>query len=301
MSLFSTKNKTGAFISIALIVIVWGSASSVTKYSVETIPAYCFAFLRNAVASVCLLPFFLYQRKKNPSLPLPPFRKMVWMGLTGITFFYLFFNIALYFTTAALGALIQGFIPVAIILLAIFFLKERIRNWQIAGVALSVIGVVMLGFTGDFPGARNAILGNTLMVCAVICWGVYTILAKSLQNYDSIYLATIGTWIGTAALLPAMIIEGWGKELPVITWQGWIAIIYLGLVSSAICYILYNRVVKILPAVQVGNFMNLDPVVGAIIAVLVLHDKVTIIQIIGGLLVLGGVVLTSRKHKGALH
>lgn len=297
MSFFSTKNKTGAIISIALIVVVWGSASSVTKYSVETIPAYCFAFLRNAVASICLLPFFLYQRKKNPQLPMPPFKKMIWMGLTGITFFYLFFNIALYFTTAAMGALIQGFIPVAIILLAILFLKERIKNWQIVGVLLSVIGVVMIGFTGNFPGARDALLGNTLMICAVMCWGIYTILAKALQQYDSIYLATIATWIGTIGLLPAVIIEGWGRELPTITAGGWVAIIYLGLVSSAICYILYNKVVKILPAVQVGNFMNLDPVVGAVIAVLVLHDKVTLIQILGGLLVLGGVVLTSRKSK----
>jgi drug/metabolite transporter (DMT)-like permease len=297
MSFFSTSNKTGAILSIALIVVVWGSASSVTKYSVETIPAYCFAFLRNLVASVCLLPFFLYQRKKNPGLPLPPFKKMIWMGLTGITFFYLFFNVALYFTTAALGALIQGFIPVAIILLAIIFLKERIKNWQIVGIIVSVAGVVMLGFTGIVPGARDALLGNTLMICAVLCWGIYTILAKSMQQYDSIYLATIGTWIGTVGLLPAMIIEGWGHALPVITFTGWMSIIYLGLVSSAICYILYNKVVRVLPAVQVGNFMNLDPVVGAVIAVAVLHDKVTIVQIIGGVLVLGGVVLTSSKQK----
>lgn len=296
MPAFTNKQRTTAFLSILFVVIVWGSASSVTKYAVENVPPYFFAFLRNLVGSVCLLPFFLYQRKRNPQQPTAPFKKMLWMGLTGITFFYLFFNIGLYYTNAATGALIQGFIPIAIILLALIFLRERLNSLQAVGVFISVTGVILIGFAAAVPGARNSFLGNILMIFAILSWGVYTIIAKSMKQYDPVYLTTISTWIGTVGLLPAMVIELWGRDIPVVSTGTWMAILYLGFISSAICYILYNRVLKVLSAIQVGNLMNLDPIFGAIVAVLFLHESVTIWQIGGTLLVLLGVALTSAKR-----
>lgn len=290
------SKKTGAIISILLIVIIWGSASSVTKLSVENIPPFVFAFLRNAVASICFIPFYFYRRNKQPRPVAIPFPQVLWMGLTGVTFFYLFFNLSLYYTTAAAGALIQGFIPVAIILLAIVFLKEKLKPLQGVGIALSVIGVILIGFVGIVPGARNDTFGNMLMIFAVVSWGIYTVLSKSMQQYDAVYLAAMSTWIGTAGLIPPAVIEVWNKPvLPVISFEGWAAISYLGLFSSTICYILYNNVMKKLSAVQVGNFMNFDPVVGAVIAVIFLHERVTIWQIAGAILVLLGVGLTSSK------
>jgi drug/metabolite transporter (DMT)-like permease len=299
----SSSNKTGALLSIILIVTVWGSASAVTKVAVESIPPYVFAFLRNGVAAACLIPYYIIRKRKgliqNPD---PPMKKIVLMGLTGITLFYLFFNLALYYTTASAGALIQGFIPVSIILLSIIFLKERLRKIQVAGVACSVIGVLMIGFVGEFFGARNAILGNTLMIFAVLAWGFYTIISKSLEQYDAVQLTTLSTTIGTLVLIPAVAIELWrAPHFPHISLQAWFAVLYLGIFSSAICYILYNRVLKILSGVQVGNFMNFDPVIGAAIAIIFLNEKITVWQIAGGLLVLTGVALTSRKQKSAVN
>jgi drug/metabolite transporter (DMT)-like permease len=297
MSFFSFNRKTVALLSMLLIVTVWGSASSVTKLSVENIPPYIFAFLRNLVASVCLLLFYLYRRKKNTTpAPVLPMKRVIWMALTGITFFYVFFNLGLYYTSAATGALIQGFIPVAIVLLAIFFLHEKLKGIQAFGIVLSVAGVIMIGFVGTAPDARDNLLGNVLIILAVLCWAVYTIISKTMETHDPVYLTALTTWIGTACLLPAVLIEYWNKPvIPSISAGGWAAILYLGVFSSAICYILYNRVMKTLSAVQVGSFMNLDPVIGAVIAVIFLQEKVTWWQIGGTVLVLVGVALTSGK------
>ncbi len=296
MSLFSPGRKTGALLSIILIVTIWGSASAVTKLAVESIPPYVFALLRNVVAAACLLLYYFIRKKNRPPSPPLPWKKVIWMGLTGITFFYLFFNLSLYYTTAAAGALIQGFIPVAIILLSILFLKERLRQIQIAGILLSVSGVIMIGFVGSFTGARNAILGNTLMIFAVLCWGFYTIISKSLQQYDAVQLTAMSTSIGTIGLIPAAAFQLWQHpQWSAISVNGWLSILYLGIFSSAVCYILYNKVLKVLSGVQVGNFMNFDPVVGALIAIIFLGEKVTVWQIAGGVLVLAGVILTSRR------
>jgi len=299
MRILSLNRKTRALLSIILIVTVWGSASAVTKLAVEGITPYVFAFLRNGVAAACLIPYFFYRKKKGliATRPLPG-KRILLMGLTGITFFYLFFNLALFYTTASAGALIQGFIPVSIILLSIIFLKERLKKIQLAGVMLSVTGVVMIGFVGEFFGARNALFGNTLMIFAVLSWGFYTIISKSLEQYDAVVLTTMSTTIGTIGLLPAVAIELWRQPaLPSISLTGWISVIYLGVFSSAICYVLYNRVIKVLSGVQVGNFMNFDPIIGAIIAVVFLNEKVTVWQISGGILVLAGVLLTSMRNK----
>jgi drug/metabolite transporter (DMT)-like permease len=299
MSLFPLNRKTGALLSVLLIVTVWGSASSVTKVAVENIPPYVFAFLRNLVASVCLLIFYLYRRKKNLQQRVDaPLKTLIWMGLTGISFFYVFFNLGLYYTTASAGALIQGFIPVAITLLAIVFLKEKLKSIQGFGILLSVAGVIMIGFIGTIPEARNNLLGNVLIIIAVLSWGVYTVISKSMQSYDPVYLTAMSTWIGTACLIPAVLIEYWNKPfIPVISLAGWAAILYLGIMSSAVCYILYNQVMKTLSAVQVGSFMNLDPVAGAIIAVIFLDERVTAWQIGGTVLVLVGVGLSSGRRE----
>lgn len=302
MADFAINRKTKALISIILIVTIWGSAAAVTKLAVEDMPPYVFAVLRNGVAAACLIPYFFIGKRKGWVKPSRlPRGKIFLMGLTGITFFYLFFNLALFYTTASAGALIQGFIPVSIILLSIIFLKERLRTIQSAGVLLSVAGVIMIGFVGELYGARNAVLGNTLMIIAVLSWGFYTIISKSLEQYDAVQLTTASTVIGTIGLLPAAAVELWRlPALPVISLNGWLSVIYLGVFSSAVCYILYNRVLKTLSGVQVGNFMNFDPVVGALIAILFLNEKISPWQIAGGVLVLTGVILTSLKREEAV-
>ncbi len=136
------------------------------------------------------------------------------------------------------------------------------------------------------------------MIFAVLSWGFYTIISKSLEKYDAVQLTAISTTIGTIGLLPAVAFEIIRQpQLPVISMNGWLSILYLGIFSSAVCYILYNKVLKVLSGVQVGNFMNFDPVVGALIAIIFLGEQVTVWQIAGGTLVLTGVILTSRKAR----
>ncbi len=292
----TSRQRTIAFLGMLLVVLVWGSAASVTKLAVEQMPAFLFAFLRNLVASVCLIPFFITARKKRTNDNVhPPMGKLVAMGLTGITLFYILFNSSFYYTTASVGALIQGFIPAGIIIMAVIFLKEKLHLLQVAGIILSVLGVLLLGFSGDIPAARNALLGNSLMLLSVVCWGAYTILSKSMAAYDPVYLTCMTIWIGTAGLLPAALFDLRHGQWPAISMGSWLAIIYLGVFSSAVCYILYNRALKVLPAVQVGNLMNFDPFFGALFAVWLLHEQLDWLQVTGAILVISGVVLTSRR------
>jgi drug/metabolite transporter (DMT)-like permease len=301
MSITLKNKRSNALVSILFVVLIWGSGATVTKLGVQEMPPFLFALIRNGVASFFLLLFYFYRRRTNrkePSAPIP-WKKITWMGLTGITFFYVLFNLSLVHTTASTGALIQGFIPVAIALLAFFFLKEKLNLAHIAGILLSVAGVILVGFVGTDKQGEDSLWGNVLMVISVLSWGVYTVISKSLGEYDHVASTAFSTLIGTIFLIPVVLIEQWGHPLPAISANAWAAILYLAIFSSTICFILYNKALKVLPTATVGNLLNLDPVAGVVIAIIVLKDKITLWQIAGGILVLVGIALSSGASSPA--
>lgn len=288
-------NKTNGLISILFVMLIWGSAFTVTKLAVELMPPFFFAFLRNILASLILLPLYLMKRKKEKQSKAPPlpYLRIVFMALAGITVFYSLFNLSLIYTAAATGALIQGLMPVAIAIPAVIFLKEKIDKKSILGIIISVIGVILLGFIGNTSGSGN-VWGNILMIGSVLSWAIYTLISKSINQHDPIIITSLVTFIGTALLLPPVIIELWGHPLPSVPLKGWLAIGYLGIFSSAISYVLYNKALKTISAAQAGNFMNLDPVIGAVIAVIFLKERFTNLQLVGGVLVLIGIWLSFK-------
>ncbi|MEO6290133.1 MAG: DMT family transporter [Ginsengibacter sp.] len=287
------SKRTSAILSLIFVMLIWGSSFSVTKMAVTSLPPVYFAFLRFGVASVILILVLAFRRKKTKSKI--PLGSIILMGLTGITLYYIFFNCSLLYTSAATGALLQGFIPVLVAFLAAMMLHEKIQRSQLTGILMCLAGVALVGFL-DIPieNAANPVLGNLLMIVCIFSWAFYTVLSKKVAMHDSLKVITYTTVIGTAFLFPAVLIELRGQPWPNPSVTGWAAIIYLGAFASALCYFLYNKAFEQLSAAQVGNFLNLDPIIGAAFAVIFLHEKILIWQIVGGILVLIGVWLSAR-------
>jgi len=290
------NRKTKGLISIIIVMLIWGSAFTVTKVAVDEVPPFLMAFLRNLVGSILLLALCIGRKKKMTGRNRLPYFEIFLLGLTGVATFYALFNISLVYTTAVAGALIQGFMPVAVAVPAVLFLKEKLSNKTIVSIMLSVVGVVLIGFIGTDADAKNAPLGNALMLLSVFSWAAYTIILKRLHPDDPVMITALSTAIGTLLLLPVVGIELWDRPLPMITFKGWLAILYLGAFPSAVAFALYAIALKRLSAAQIGNFMNLDPVIGAIIAIVFLGDKMTAWQIAGAVLVLAGIWMSMTRN-----
>jgi len=283
---------TQGLLSIIFVMMIWGSSFTVTKLVVTEVPPHIFAGIRNLMACAALLPFYVIRRRKVKG-PLP-YMKLTLMGLTGTTLYYYVFNTGMKYVSASTGALIEGLLPVAIAISAAIFLKERLTQRAIAGIVLSVAGVILVGFVGNQEKSGNSVLGSFLIVAAVVLWNAYTLLSRSLKDTDTVLVTTVSTFIGAALslLLPAYEIITGG--MPAISWKAWIGMAALAVFASAVAYSLYNKALESLPAAQVGNFLNLNPVIGALVAFLVLKDKLTALQIAGGVFVLAGIWLSSR-------
>src|SRR4051812_14577947 len=101
------SKRVASMISLVFVMCVWGSSFTVTKVAVRELPPVYFAFLRFAVAAVLMIVLLFVNRKKLAWKA--PITSVVYMGLTGITFFYIFFNYSLRYTSASTGAMLEGF------------------------------------------------------------------------------------------------------------------------------------------------------------------------------------------------
>ena len=288
------SHRASAILSLILVMCVWGSAFSVTKTAIAEVPPVLIAFLRFALAAAVMLPLALARRGPAQRMTKRQWATVAAMGICGFTLFQAGANIAQTYTTATQAAIIQSIIPVLTAILAALVLRERPAGRGVAGIALSLAGVfAVVLVAAPSASARSPLLGGAIMVGAVGMWAIYTVLAKRLAGADMLRVTAYSTAFGALFLLPLALIESGGLALPAISWRGWLSIGYLGLVSSAIANLLYNRSLAHLEANQTATFINLVPIVGVVVAVLFLGEPLIVWQLAGGAVTLLGVWLAT--------
>jgi drug/metabolite transporter (DMT)-like permease len=184
--------------------------------------------------------------------------------------------------------------PAAVAIAAVIALKERLSRRRITGIALSVVGVLVVVATGArSASAPRPLLAAVAMLVVVAGWAVYTVVAKRVTSPDQV---AVMTWVmggGALILLPFASWELSRTGWPAVSTRGWIGIIFLGVVASGIAYLVYNWTLRHLEASVVGVLSNLDPIVGVLSAVIFLGEVLGPIQIVGGAAALAGMFLAS--------
>lgn len=285
---------------------IWGSTFVVTKEVMVEFPPLLLAFLRVAIGAALLLPLArMRQRHAASNAPSLPWGTLFAMGFIGVALYYFLFNLAMVYISASQGALVQSSIPAMTALIAMVWLREHASRKRIAGIVLSVSGVIII-FMGaeDSSIARpgsigGAWLGNLLMFGSVIAWGIYTALAKRVAAFDPLVVTGYVIAFGAVLLLPGALYELSGRELPRITALGALQILYLGGMASGVAFLIYNRSLEAMDASQAGVFANLIPVVGVLSGVVFLGEPLALRAIVGGAIVMLGVWITGSERPGA--
>lgn len=281
-----------AVVSLLLAVGFWGTSFPLTRAVVTEVPPIFFALLRFVIASAALVPLVARTRE----LPRPmPLGILSLMGLTGITIYFLAFNVALNYTTAIHGALIESAAAPVTVLLSWWLIRDKPSLSSLFGIAIAITGVFII-LTSEVvdPSASNPRLGNFLMVVTVVAWGLYGVLGKKVADLDSLVVTTVSLVIGTLMLIPPAIIEILYHGIPSLSARVWAIALYLGIFPSAIAYLLYNYGLKFVSAPQAANFLNLIPVFGVAVSVLILHENTSSRAIFGGILAVIGVSLSAH-------
>lgn len=283
------------YLAIIFVNIVWGLSFIASKYALGGgFSPFTLAFARFLLSSALLLPVCLIREGR------PRFTRREWLmvllsALAGITLYFLFEYKGLQYTTASNASLILAVIPVMTMLSSILLRGARYKGRVWLGMLGSLVGVALVVRYGGVQGAPNPLLGNLLLVFACVCWVAFIELTSGLlARHSNLKLTTYQSLMGALTLLPLCLLER--PDLSLIGPGGWAAAIFLGVVCSAVCYILYAYAMRRLNPLRTSLFINLNPIAAVIGGVVLLNETISLEQIIGGALILLSIYFVNRAH-----
>jgi drug/metabolite transporter (DMT)-like permease len=270
---------------------IWGATYVVTKSALDGLGPFTVLFARLAIGLAALVPF-AWRQGYRPSLSLR--KEFVLFGLTGMVLHLGLEIVGLQFTSASSAALIIATAPALTVGFSVLFLKERLSTMQGVGIAVSILGVVLITGAQSSAGYPLGWLGNLFVFGGVVVWGIYTVQGRKMSTNHSWLVATTAA-TGAAALLVAPIAAG---EMivtgpPSVTIGGVLAVLYLGVGASAVAFGLWNLALRDVGGSVAGPYISLVPAIGVVLALLV-GESLTVPQVIGGVTVAVGVWLSYR-------
>ena len=284
-----------AFLTVA----VWGTTFVWTKLLIINglSPAQIFT-LRFIIAYVLLTGFSLWRgRHKWLSDNWRDELTMMALGLTGGSMYFLTENESLRFTTATNTSLIVCSCPLfAMLIIALFYKSERFSRLQALGSLLALIGMAAVVLNGHFV-LHLSPLGDTLAFSACICWALYTLLMKPVMGrYPAMFITRKVFFYGILTILPYYIFVPDMPSLDVLMRpEVALNLLFLGSVASMLCYLTWSWCMKGLGAVICTNWVYVNPITTIIAAWLILDEQITVYFLIGSILIISGMYLSSKK------
>lgn len=285
-------------LTMALVVLIWGGNFAVLKTAYAQIAPFPFAALRFALATALMLAL-LWWREGDVRFPAGSFWKFVWLGLAGNTAYQVLFANGLAMTTSANSSLIASTSPVAVALAGGLIGLERITRFTVFGLALALGGITIVVGSRGAALSSQTLTGDLMILASVVFWAAYVLGMRTVKGHISSLRATTLTMVTGA---PGLLLFGLPGliEMHKARWAGVGTAAVFGIVYSAalalvVCYLLYNRNVRLIGGVKTTIYGCMIPVVAALIAWPVLGERPTLPQAIGAILIVAGVLITRRK------
>ena len=283
-------------ISLVFATLLWASSFVALKLAFSSYHPMQVIFGRMFIASLCFVIF------------IPSFRKINWrrqdikylliMGISEPCLYFIFEAKALVLTSASQAGMITAMLPLLVAIMAWGWLKESINRTTLAGFSLAIIGAVWLSLASETSiNAPNPLLGNFYEFLAMVCAAVYTVSLKHLtNNYPPLFLTAFQAFIGSLFFFPFLFLPGVGFSF---VWETTpaLAVIYLGTFITLGAYGCYNYSVSRIPASRAAGYINLIPVFGVILGMIILGDQLNLYQWLACGLVFCGVWLSSRNKE----
>lgn len=277
--------------------LFWGGSWVSAKILVTIAPPMTIGFFRFLFASIFFLGLLKASGEGICNLR-PNFRWLVLVGATGIFGYGILFLTGIRFTTAAQGSIIAGFNPTMIALFAHLIHKERLdRRWKYTGFILSFLGVMMvIGVQTLLDFNISYLIGNLIILCAMAMWGFYSSISKQvMKTLSPAEVNAGGSIVGCMFFgLFALTEEPW--TLPVLNDPiFWANILFLGFFVTFLGFLFYLRSVDRLGATKTGGFINLVPVFGTLLSVLILHETLHWTFLVGLVFVVTGITIVNAR------
>ena len=273
--------------------IVYGTSYVVARVTLESVPPAMLAFSRLGIGALALVLF----SRGQPAEPLSRHdrRAIAWMGILGFAGAYVCSIWGIAHSTATNAALLITVEPVAMILLSPWYLGERLSRRGAIGATLTIVGTVVLVVNG-IPGVTEKLVphwsGDLVLVLAGVAYASYSLLGRRVLERHAPLAVTIRSlaW-GAAALVPVAGLEWASGARPVWSATAVSGTLYLAVVITALGYVVWNWALARVPAPRAAIFLNVQPIVGALLGTALLGEPITLFTVLGGTLVVTGLAV----------
>ncbi len=279
---------------LLLTTVFWGGTAVAGKLLIQDVPPLTAGVLRYGITALLLLLLFRSQLPSAWSLRSEDRWLLFWIGIFGTFLNHAFFFLALSYAPATHGALIPSTTsPVWTILLAARRGQERISRIQMVGMALCMVGVVLVVHPARLLTGKGlgVLLGDGLFIIGGVAWGVYSYLsAVAMRRLNPVTTLAFGMVVGTLFLIPTALIERPWATVRLAHPSAWIALPVLIVACTLVAYLWWNVALSRVGAGRTAIFTNLVPLFGVLLSWLLLGERLEPIQLAGGFLAVAGVV-----------
>jgi drug/metabolite transporter (DMT)-like permease len=288
------------YLLLSLTALFWAGNVVLARYVGSHVPPLTLSCIRWIGTFLTLLPFaWPHLRKDLPELRAKlPF--MILLSTTGFAINNAVSFWALQYTEALNALLIQSAGPLFVALWSLMF-GVRLTWAQIAGIAISLLGVLVIILRGDFGALGNIQFnkGDVMFAGALLAFGLYAALMTRRPKTHQLSLISFTMGCGALLLLPFSVWEistGFTPKPDTLTIA---TLIYVVIFPSTLAYLFFNRGIALIGPNRAAPFFHLVPVFGSAMAILLLGEQPRLFHLVGYLLVLAGVVIASRQGSAA--
>jgi drug/metabolite transporter (DMT)-like permease len=281
--------------ALVVVQVLFGALSVSGKFVLPYVPPLALALSRLAAAALIL---FALERIVVRSR-MPPARDLAGFALLGVVLNQGLFLMGLARTSASHAVLLVATIPAFTLGVATLLRHERPTPIKLMGLALSFAGVATLVVASGFDLSQGSTVGNLMIAANALSYSVYLVLSRPyLSRYDPLTVIAWTFLFGAVEMAlvaaPQLVAVDWAALTPVAWWN--FAYILLG--ATVMTYGLNNWALRHAPASQVASFVYLQPLVGVVLAWVVLDEALTLPVLVAGALILGGVAVANRVAPG---
>jgi drug/metabolite transporter (DMT)-like permease len=277
---------------------LWAVSFVAVKVALDEVPPLVVVTVRLLIASVCFLPWIVSTGGVRGLGGIGGLGRLLLLSFFGINLHYVTQTIGLQYTTATNGSVYTTTGPITILLLSALVLGERITLRKDIGVAVAMIGVlVVMGWATLASFELGNIKGDLLILTSLVMWGLFTVFGKKVT--DELGALRVTAWVtilGAVTMVPL----GWyeaqasGYSAAETSPHAWVAIAFLGVGCSFLATLLYFVALGLSESQKVGVYLYAIPPMTAVVAALHLGEVITPNLVIGAILVISGVALTER-------
>jgi drug/metabolite transporter (DMT)-like permease len=290
------------FISMMIIcVVVWAFAFPFIRIGLNDLSFTNLTIMRFFVVCIVLITILLLQPKRFSKLYKRDIIPIFMLGFFGVMVYHLGLNYGEQYISPGAASLIIATIPVLVVIMAFIFLKEKITSKKLLGVIIALCGVIIISVFGtyDISIEINYIYGALTVFIAAVMGAFYTIAGKKLlERYTALSLTVYAMLLGSVALIPLLFLNpSITDQVATMSAYSWFAIVFLGVFSTVIGYVLWYVGLEIKSTSEVSVYLYAVPVLSTIISYFLFDDKITMFFVLGGILVIIGLVLVNVNNR----